>query len=249
MSVKGFVGTLATALLLFLLTVTGVARADEEPGVGPVQQTPLGEITGSDTELLVKVRQAGLWEMPMGEEAQTRAASQRVKDVGLQLAADHVFLDERVMKLAEGMGVTLPDVASVDQQSWMAEMRSQTGAEFDETFANRLRAAHGAVFSAVAKVRAGTRNDAIRQFAQVCINIVMKHMTLLESTNLVAEPGLSAPKRAGADGASADPTLAASQQNLLTSGTTPLLILAMCAVGAATTMGILRLLRPRSTMR
>jgi hypothetical protein len=39
-------------------------------------------------------------------------------------------------------------------------------------------------------VRAGTRSEVIRAFAQQANDVVMKHMTLLESTGLVAPMGM-----------------------------------------------------------
>jgi len=42
-------------------------------------------------------------------------------------------------------------------------------------------------------VRAGTRNDLIRSFAQTAVNVVMKHMTLLESIGDVDFGALPAP--------------------------------------------------------
>lgn len=221
----------------------GTALADDPPAPGPVRQTPLGPITALDEELLVKVRLAGLWEMPMGEEATTRGSSRRVKDVGAQLMSDHAFLDERVVRLAGQMDVELPDAPNADQQSWMAEMRSRTGVAFDDSFANRLRAAHGAIFPVVSTVRANTRNEAIRQFAQVCNQVVLKHMTLLESTNAVTDVGLSKPVAAGAPGAVvADPVRTAS-------GPDALVVLLLCLAGAVVTLVVLRLLRPKANVK
>ncbi|MEU5696601.1 DUF4142 domain-containing protein [Actinosynnema sp. NPDC020468] len=249
MSAKRFAVTGLLAVLFGLSALTaaaGVARADDPPA-GPVEQTPLGPITAADKDLLVKVRQAGLWEMPMGEEAQTRAASQRVKDVGRQLASDHMFLDQRVTRLAGQMNVPLPAEANPDQQSWMAELRGKTGPDFDVAFADRLRAAHGKVFKAVAAVRSGTRNEAIRQFAQVGIDIVMKHMTLLESTGLVTDVGLSEPVAAGAAPVTADPVKTAAVSSA--GGPNPLVVLLVCLVGAAVTILLLRLLRPANPVK
>ncbi|CCH33343.1 DUF4142 domain-containing protein [Actinosynnema sp. NPDC047251] len=240
-------------LVLFWPTVAGTAWGDEPPGSGEVSRTPLGPITALDKELLVKVRLAGLWEMPMGEEAGTRGGSQRVKDVGAQLMSDHAFLDERVVRLAGQMGVELPDSPNADQQSWMAEMRSRTGAAFDDSFANRLRAAHGSIFPVVSTVRANTRNEAIRQFAQVCNQIVLKHMTLLESTNMVTDAGLSKPVPAGAAQSAqgtvdADPVRTAAQTGSA-DGPSALIVLIMCLAGAVVTLAVLRLLRPKANVK
>jgi predicted outer membrane protein len=147
--------------------------------------TQFGPINASDIDFLVKVRQAGLWEIPTGQQAGQRASSERVKEVGAHLVKDHTALDKEVLALAGKLDVLLPSQASADQQRWMAELSGKFGQEYDLAFAKLLRAAHGKVFAVVAQVRAGTRNDEIRSFAQRAVNVVMRHMTLLESTGLV----------------------------------------------------------------
>ncbi|WP_433053435.1 DUF4142 domain-containing protein [Dactylosporangium sp. CS-033363] len=139
---------------------------------------PLGPV---DREFLTKVRQAGLWEGPAGEMAQTRAGDERVKEVGRQLATDHKGLDQQVRQVSAQLGVQLPNKPSDEQQGWLNEMEPQTGSTFDDIFANRLRAAHGKVFALVSQIRSGTRNELVRTFAQTAVSVVMKHMTLLES--------------------------------------------------------------------
>jgi predicted outer membrane protein len=148
--------------------------------------TSWGPLTASDRDLLVRVRLAGLWEIPMGTQAQTQAASPRVKEVGRLLAADHRRLDEQVRQLARKLQVPLPDQPNSDQRGWMAELSGLRGEDFDVAFANRLRVAHGRVFTVVSEARAATRNAAVRPFAQTAVDVVMRHMSLLESTGLVA---------------------------------------------------------------
>uniref|UniRef100_UPI00117789DD DUF4142 domain-containing protein n=1 Tax=Crossiella equi TaxID=130796 RepID=UPI00117789DD len=130
-----------------------VTPPDEETSGPGWEQTEWGPLGPADRDLLVKVRQAGLWEMPMGDEAQVRAAAPRVKEVGRLIMKDHEVLDTRVKKVAETLAVELPAEANADQQGWMAELRAVTGPEFDQLFADRLRAAHGKVFTVVAAVR------------------------------------------------------------------------------------------------
>ncbi|WP_242614071.1 hypothetical protein [Actinomadura roseirufa] len=54
----------------------------------------------------------------------------------------------------------------------------------------RLRAAHGQVFSVIAKVRAQTQNTEIRAFSERAMKFVNTHMSLLESTGLVTRSAL-----------------------------------------------------------
>lgn len=158
-----------------------------------VTQTASGPLGPADRDFLVKVRQAGLWEIPAGQWAQVRADSQRVKDVGAHLVEDHKKLDASVRQIAARLAVPLPDRPSPDQQRWMAQLATETGPAFDRDFAMLLRAAHGKVFSLVADVRAGTRNTEIRKFSGTAMTVVMRHMTLLESTGLVNYDELPAP--------------------------------------------------------
>ncbi|TQS45418.1 DUF4142 domain-containing protein [Cryptosporangium phraense] len=173
-----------------------VTSASPEPVPPQVDQSTGKSVplTDADKEFLVKVKQAGLWEIPTGEQAQEKASSPRVKEVGRQLAADHRKLDKAVNALAGELGVPLPTVPSKLQQGWMAELLKQpSGTGYDKLFADRLRAAHGTVFNIIAQVRTGTRNPLIRQFAQTANTVVMRHMTLLESTGYVNYSDLPAP--------------------------------------------------------
>jgi predicted outer membrane protein len=154
------------------------------PGWNPTQ-TRFGVIDDTDRLFLVKVRQAGLWERPTGFMAQQQAASPRLKEIGLIMASDHQALDEEDRFIAQQLNVALPDQPSKEQQAWMREFGPMQGHDFDVTAVKWLRFAHGGVFSAIASVRANTRNEMMRLFAERANTMVNKHMSLLESTGLV----------------------------------------------------------------
>jgi predicted outer membrane protein len=175
------------------VTGTGIVATELPDGW---TMTSFGMIGPADREFLVKVRQAGLWEGPAGQLARDHAADKRVKEVGAQLATDHHGLDTQVRQVAAQLGVPLPNEASAEQQGWVRELDGKRGGEFDRTFANRLRAAHGKVFALVGTVRSGTRNELVRSFAQTAVNVVMKHMTLLESIGKVDFEDLPTPAAA-----------------------------------------------------
>ncbi|MEV0382187.1 DUF4142 domain-containing protein [Nonomuraea sp. NPDC050643] len=174
-------------------TIALVMPPSIDPAAAQWTQTSSGPLTAADRDLLVKVRQAGLWEMPVGEYAQTRAESQRVKEVGRLINKEHMELDLITRQVAKKLGVALPDEPNADQQRWMAQLAAESGPAFDKDFANLLRAAHGKVFTVVAGVRSGTRNSEIRKFASEGINYVMRHMSYLESTGLVNHNDLPEP--------------------------------------------------------
>jgi predicted outer membrane protein len=153
------------------------AAGDDIAGAGPV--------TELDKTFLVKVRQAGLWEMPAGDLAQTHASSDAVKRAGLHLLDGHSHLDQLVREDAKMLGVQLPDQASAEQQGWVRQLTAAQGLEFDDLFVNLLRASHGKIFATIAEVRAGTQNDVIRRHARQANQTVLDHMEVLEDTGLV----------------------------------------------------------------
>jgi hypothetical protein len=154
------------------------------PGANKVQ-TRFGDIDDTDRLFLVKVRQAGLWERPTCVQAQDFAGSPRMKEICRLIADDHQHLDEEGRFVAAQLNVALPNQPSDEQQAWMREIGVVRDHDWDVTAVKRLRAAHGGVFSAIASVRANTRNDMMRLFAERANSMVNKHMNLLESTGLV----------------------------------------------------------------
>jgi hypothetical protein len=99
----------------------------------------------------------------------------------------------KLQKVAAQLQVTLPTQPNTDQQSWLGEMSAASGPAFDQVWVDRLRAAHGKIFSSIATVRANTRNSLVRGLATAANDAVATHMSLLESTGLVVYNQLPTP--------------------------------------------------------
>ncbi|MFI0976583.1 DUF4142 domain-containing protein [Streptomyces sp. NPDC021093] len=147
--------------------------------------TKWGPLSAVDRDLLVKVRLAGLWELPAGQQAIERAPSQSVKAAGDHLVVGHTDLDARARSVAAQLGVELPNQPTPEQQGWLRELTAATGQTYERLFANLLRRAHGKVFAVIAQVRNSTRNALIRQLADASNQTVLDHITMLEATGLV----------------------------------------------------------------
>ncbi|WP_338678005.1 DUF4142 domain-containing protein [Streptomyces sp. SCSIO 30461] len=165
--------------------------------------TQWGPLTATDRDLLVKVRLAGLWELPAGQQAIERAPSEAIKEAGDHLVVGHTDLDERARDVAAKLGVELPNQPNEQQQGWLRELSAASGQEYEYKFANLLRNAHGKVFSAIAMVRHTTRNTLIRQLASDANQTVLDHITMLEATGKVDFDAIA---NEAAAGATASPT-------------------------------------------
>jgi len=177
-----------TLLVTLLVMLVGASPAVAQPDLGPdYVQTQFGPMGPAGRDLLQKVALAGLWEGPAGRMGLEKSANPRVQEAGRHLIEGHADLDRRTVELARTLNVQLPTQPNEAQQGWLNEMTAAPArsTEFDKIFANRLRAAHGAVYKFLAQVRTGTRNTAIRDYAKVCMDTVLDHMTVLEATGMV----------------------------------------------------------------
>jgi predicted outer membrane protein len=230
----------AAALVSGALLLLAPDRAQAAPDV-PVPPENLlldrgrGDISDADRDFVIKVRLAGLWEIPAGEMAQEKSDNARIKKIGQDIADQHGALDELTRNAAKKLRIELPDKPNKDQQTWLAEMRDAEGKDFDEIYIDRLRAAHGKIFPAIATIRSSTRNDTVRKLAQQANQFVMTHLTLLESSGLVDFVALpAAPPPAAGNGQTSAPAQVLSSAEQGPSGTANLpLVLGALAGGLA----------------
>ncbi|MEV7991382.1 DUF4142 domain-containing protein [Streptomyces sp. NPDC086077] len=161
---------------------SGTGQANMAAGTVSTQWGPL---TAQDRDLIVRVRLAGLWELPAGQQAMERPTSAAVKEAADHLIVGHTDLDKRVRIVAAQLGVELPNQPTEEQQGWLNEMTAASGEEYEYKFANLLRAAHGKIFPAIGAVRNSTRNTLVRQLASDANQTVLDHITVLEKTGRV----------------------------------------------------------------
>jgi predicted outer membrane protein len=178
-------GAVVITVLLAVSASVYQSWATGAPGTSGWTQTQWGPLGPADRDLLIKVRLAGLWEGPTGQQAEQMATSADVREVGRKLAEEHAQLDEEVRSVADQLGVPLPSGPTAQQMGWMADISSRTGSDYDRTFVQIVREAHGMILPAISEVRSSTQNDLVREFAETGNEFVTRHHQYLESTGLV----------------------------------------------------------------
>lgn len=195
---------LAAALLLGACTPVGrqatdggavapQANADEE--AQSTVNTRFGPLGPADRALVVSIRQAALWEIPVGRDAQRRASRTATRRNLGEIARRHVRLDAPTRTVAARLNIPLPNQATPEQQSWMSEISGKSGNEYDRTAVARMRMAQGQTYALIGAVRGSTRNTLMRTFAEQCETFVRGHMKLLEGTGFVTGDTLPDPPR------------------------------------------------------
>ncbi len=240
-----------TAMVLVgLLAPAGPAHAADGvpvPPNGSLTDTGKGTVTPADKDFVIRVRLAGLWEIPAGNMAVAKSDNPKVVNIGRTISAQHVILDKMDRDVAGQLGIQLPNQPNGDQLGWLAEMKNASPATFDQIYIDRLRAAHGKIFPAIATIRASTKNDSVRLLAQQANQFVMTHMTLLESSGIVdygALPTAPAPAPVNAGPVPVDSQMLAQTTSSGVPGVSTTMILLVLAValvgGVVTTMRVFR---------
>lgn len=143
-----------------------------------------GELQQTDRALLTRLKQHELWAGPASLLAGEKAVNQRVRAVAGRIATDQARLDVALRAVADRLAFGLPGEPTTRERAWAAELAARSGDEFDHLYVNRLRAEYGTLFALASDVRAGTRDDDVRAFAQTAVDTALGHLTLLESTGL-----------------------------------------------------------------
>lgn len=149
-----------------------------------------GELQQTDRALLTRLKQHTLWAVPSSRLAAERATNRRVRAVAVRIADEEARLDVALRAVADRLAVTLPGEPTDRERAWAGEIAAGSGDAFDRAYVNRLRAEYGTLFGLASDVRAGTRDDDVRAFAQTAVDTSLGHLTLLESTGLAETTSL-----------------------------------------------------------
>jgi putative membrane protein len=194
--------------------------------LGAVLPASAGELQQTDRTLLTRLKQHALWAGPASRLAAERATNRRVQAVAGRIADDQARLDVALRAVADRLALTLPAEPTGQERAWADEITAAAGDEFDRVYVNRLRAEYGTLFALASDVRAGTRDDDVRAFAQTAVDTALGHLTLLESTGLAETTSL---------------LVSATEDNTLGGGDLALGAV-FVALAAVATFGLLRLL-------
>lgn len=174
------VGLLAVSVLLVGVPAMPSGGADRG-----VPRSPAQVEAAADRDMVIRIHLACRWQIPAGALAGQRAENPAVKTVGTTIHDDDVALDQESQTVSAQLGIALPNQPNDQQVDWLDQLSNANANDFDPLFVSLLRQADGSMLSVLAAVRAGTGNDAVRQLAEDAVTGTMKHMTLLEGTNLV----------------------------------------------------------------
>lgn len=133
-----------------------------------------GEDAGVD--FAVKAADAGLTEVSAGKIAQDKAQDQRVKDFAAMMIQDHRKANEELKAIAANKNITLPTAPGESHQKQIADLNSNTGAEFDQEFMDMMVDNHQKTIDLFEDAAEDVKDPELRAFATKTLPSLKKHL-------------------------------------------------------------------------
>jgi putative membrane protein len=152
--------------------------------LGLLSAQAMAELSSADKTFLDKAAQGGLAEVQLGQLAEQKAASPKVKQFGERMVTDHSKANQDLRQVAKQMNVTLPAQPSAEDLATARKLRSESGANFDEAYMKDMVSDHRQDIAGFKKEAQSGQDPAVKGFAQKYVPVLEQHLSLAEA----AEP-------------------------------------------------------------
>ena len=128
------------------------------------------------SDFLTKAASGGMLEVQLGQMAQQKGISQRVKDFGLMMIRDHTKNNEEMKSIAQQKGITLPQTLSDDHQKHYDELSKEKGNDFDKAYIDMMVSDHKGDIDEYKDASEKVTDPAIKAFAKNTIPVLQMHL-------------------------------------------------------------------------
>jgi len=142
-----------------------------------------------DHDFFKHAAEGGLAEVDAGTLAQSKGSSQAVKDFAAMMVKDHSAADDKLRKLADDEGVSLPSKPSVAQMASKAKLELLSGDAFDKAYIKGQIAAHVHTVALFRKEIASGTDSQAQAFAKETLPTVREHLKKIRQ--IAADAGIS----------------------------------------------------------
>lgn len=181
-------------MIITLAVAVAVTGGTTGAAVSPTPQT----LSRQDRDFLIEAHQANLAEIKGGKAAEEKTADQEgresgklVRDLGERFVTDHKKLDKALRKVADRLGVELPDQPTAAQREQLEKLKALSGAEFDRAWISEELTGHRETLAAVEKEIESGSSPEVKELATDAKPVVQEHIDLLLQGEETPEPSPS----------------------------------------------------------
>ena len=181
--------TLLTAALLLgcaavPLTSQALSHGERTPatGAGQAPAAVASTLSQDDRSFIQQAAQGGMAEVEMGQLAEQRAQSAKVKAFGQRMVRDHSQADRKLDAIASSKGVTLPAGLDAKAQAQYDRLQKLSGADFDREYMAAMVADHQKDIGDFRQEAGSAKDSDVRDFAKATLPTLEAHLKVAKST-------------------------------------------------------------------
>ena len=129
-----------------------------------------------DESFFKDAAEAGLAEVAAGKLAQTKGASQAVKDFGTKMVKDHSAANEKLKTIADAKSVKLPTEPGLTHKAKAELLEHKNGKDFDTAYVDGQIKDHEATVELLQKEITSGKDAEAKAFAKETLPKVQAHL-------------------------------------------------------------------------
>ena len=128
------------------------------------------------SDFMVKVADVGMTEVKLGQMAQDKGMSQRIKDFGAMMVKDHTAAGDELKNLAERKNVTLPATVGNDHQKKIDDLNKKSGKDFDKAYINAMVDGHKSTVNDFEKASKNAKDADVKAWVDKTLPTLEMHL-------------------------------------------------------------------------
>lgn len=134
-------------------------------------------LSPADSKFVKTAAEGGLFEVAVGKLAADKGSSPDVKSFGSMLVDDHSAANDKLKKVADAHGITLPTVMPSDKQKKLDKLSGLSGEAFDRQFIQMVGLTdHQHDIADFEKESRNGKTEDVRSFASETLPTLKKHL-------------------------------------------------------------------------
>lgn len=138
-------------------------------------QPAASTVSEEESKFAVEVASSGMTEVQLGELAQQKASSQKVKDYGAMMVRDHSKANDELKSIAAKKNITLPPAPGEDHMDHIKKLSEKSGKEFDKDYMKMMVDDHKDNIDAFEKCSKDGKDADLKAFADKTLPTLRKH--------------------------------------------------------------------------
>ena len=123
----------------------------------------------------------GMMEVELGNLAQQKAQSQRVKDFGKMMVDDHTKANNDLKGIASRKNIDVPAMVTDNQKKDMDKLSKKNGADFDKAYVDMMVNDHKKDIAAFKKASGDVGDNDVKNFATTTLPTLQKHLDSIQA--------------------------------------------------------------------